>query len=160
MSTPFPDSDDARAPEQLPTPSSEVRPVVTGGRIVRANGVDLCVETFGDPADPTILLVDNSMLSWEDEFCERLAAGSRFIVRYDLRNTGRSVSYDSDAPPYTLRDLVADVVGLLDALGLVPHSTNYFQEISSTACCKSTWVTRMYTGVVSSGARSIICTMW
>jgi len=89
-----------------------------GERIVRANGVDLCVETFGDTADPAILLVGNSMLSWEEEFCRRLADGSRFVVRYDLRDTGRSVSYEPGAPPYTLRDLVADAVGLLDAFGL------------------------------------------
>ena len=57
--------------------------------------------SFGGPADPAILLVGNSMLSWEDEFCERLAAGSRVVIRYDLRNTGRSVGYDPDAPPYT-----------------------------------------------------------
>jgi pimeloyl-ACP methyl ester carboxylesterase len=118
MSTPFPNSDDFRVPEQLPTPDTEVRPVAAGGRIVRANGVDLCAETFGDPGDPAILLVGNSMLSWEDDFCERLAAGSRFVIRYDLRGTGRSVGYDPDAPPYTLRDLVADVVGLLDVFGL------------------------------------------
>lgn len=47
----------------MPTPDTEVRPVATGGRIVRANAVDLCAETFGDPADPAILLVGNSMLS-------------------------------------------------------------------------------------------------
>jgi pimeloyl-ACP methyl ester carboxylesterase len=90
-------------------------------KIVRANGVDLCVETFGDPADPAILLIMGaaaSMLSWQDEFCERLAAGSRFVIRYDHRDTGRSVSYEPGAPPYALRDLVADGVGLLDALGL------------------------------------------
>jgi len=118
MSTPFPNSDGTQVPERLPTPDTEVRPVAAGGRIVRANGADLCVETFGDSADPAILLVGNSMLSWEDEFCERLAAGSRFVVRYDLRNTGRSVCHDPDAPPCTLRDLVADVVGLLDVFGL------------------------------------------
>jgi pimeloyl-ACP methyl ester carboxylesterase len=88
---------------------------------VRANGVDLCVETFGDPADPAILLIMGaaaSMVSWEDEFCERLAAGSRFVVRYDHRDTGRSVSYERGSPPYTLRDLVLDAIGLLDSLGL------------------------------------------
>ena len=118
MSTPFPNSDDTRVPEQLPTPDTEVRPVAAGGRIVRDSGVDLCAETFGGPADPAIFLVGNSMLSWEDEFCERLAAGSRFVIRYDLRNTGRSVGHDPDAPSYTLLDLVADVVGLLDVFGL------------------------------------------
>jgi pimeloyl-ACP methyl ester carboxylesterase len=90
-------------------------------RIVRANGVDLCVETFGAPTDPAILLImgsSGSMDWWEDEFCERLAAGSRFVIRYDQRDTGRSVSYEPGAPPYTVRDLAADAVGLLDALGV------------------------------------------
>lgn len=87
-------------------------------RIVHANGVDLCVETFGDPVHPPILLIGNSMLTWEDDLCERLAAGSRFVIRYDLRDTGRSTMVDPDAPRYTLRDLVADAAGLLGALGL------------------------------------------
>ncbi len=90
-------------------------------RIVRANGVDLCVETFGDRADPAILLIGGAAASmdwWEDEFCERLAAGRRFVIRYDHRDTGRSVSYEPGAPPYTGADLEADAVGVLDALGL------------------------------------------
>jgi pimeloyl-ACP methyl ester carboxylesterase len=89
--------------------------------IVQANGVDLCVETFGDSADPAILLIagaGSSMLSWENEFCERLAAGFRFVIRYDNRDTGRSVNYKPGVSPYTLRDLVADAVGLLDTFGL------------------------------------------
>ena len=90
-------------------------------KIVQANGVDVCVQTFGDRADSPILLIHGattSMLGWEDEFCERLTAGSRFIIRYDQRDTGRSVSYEPGAPQYTLRDLVADAVGLLDAFDL------------------------------------------
>jgi pimeloyl-ACP methyl ester carboxylesterase len=89
--------------------------------LVRANAVDLCVGTFGDPGDPPILLIMGSSASmdwWEDEFCERLAAGSRFVIRYDHRDTGQSVSYAPGAPPYTLGDLVADAVGLLDSFGL------------------------------------------
>jgi pimeloyl-ACP methyl ester carboxylesterase len=92
-----------------------------GDHIVQANGVDLCVETFGDPADPAILLIHgagNCMLSWDDELCERLAAGPRFIIRYDSRDAGRSVTYEPGAPHYALRDLVADAVGLLDTFGL------------------------------------------
>jgi pimeloyl-ACP methyl ester carboxylesterase len=90
-------------------------------RIVRVNGVDLCVESFGDPADPAILLIHGagaSMLWWQEEFCERLAAGPRFVVRYDHRDTGRSVSYPPGAPQYTGADLAADAVGVLDAFGL------------------------------------------
>ncbi len=89
--------------------------------MVQANGVELCVEDFGDPGDAAILLIMGaaaSMLSWQDEFCERLAAGRRFVIRYDHRDTGRSVSYERGAPPYTLRDLAEDAVGVLDAFGL------------------------------------------
>jgi pimeloyl-ACP methyl ester carboxylesterase len=92
-----------------------------GDHIVQANGVDLCVETFGDTADPAILLIHgagNCMLSWDDEFCERLAAGPRFVIRYDSRDAGRSVMSEPGAPPHALRDLVADAVGLLDSLGV------------------------------------------
>jgi len=72
--------------------------------IVQANGVDLCVETFGDSADPAILLIagaGSSMISWENEFCERLAAASRFVICYDKRDTGRSFNYKPGASPYT-----------------------------------------------------------
>jgi pimeloyl-ACP methyl ester carboxylesterase len=55
---------------------------------------------------------------WEDEFCERLAAGSRFVVRYDHRDTGQSVSYEPGAPEYSFRDLAGDALGLLDTLGV------------------------------------------
>ena len=90
-------------------------------RIVQANGVGLCIEAFGDPADPAILLISGATASmdwWEDEFCERLAAGPRFVVRYDNRDSGRSVAYEPGEPLYTGSDLVADAVGLLDTLGL------------------------------------------
>ena len=91
-------------------------------RMVQTNGVDLCVQTFGDAASPAILLIGgaaSSMDWWEDEFCERLASGPRFVIRYDLRDTGQSVSYEPGAPAYGHSDLVADAVGLLKALTIV-----------------------------------------
>src|SRR5918993_3590679 len=99
----------------------EIRPVEPNERIIRANEVDLCVQTFGDRADPPILLImggASSMDWWEDGFCKLLVAGSRFVVRYDHRDTGQSVSYEPGAAPYSLRDLAEDAVGLLDAFGL------------------------------------------
>ena len=53
---------------------------------------------------------------WEDDFCELLAVGPRLVVRYDLRDTGQSVTYEPGAPGYAGPDLVADAVGVLDAL--------------------------------------------
>jgi pimeloyl-ACP methyl ester carboxylesterase len=114
-------TDNGHAPEQPPTPDPEIRPMEPNERIIRANEVDLCVQTFGDRVDPPILLITggaSSMDWWEDGFCERLTSGSRFVVRYDHRDTGRSVSYEPGAAPYSLRDLAEDALGLLDALGL------------------------------------------
>ena len=90
-------------------------------RTVEANGVALCTEPFGDPADPAILLimgVGGSMLWWDAGFCRMLADGGRFVVRYDHRDTGRSVTYTPGHPTYSGADLVADAVGVLDAYGL------------------------------------------
>jgi pimeloyl-ACP methyl ester carboxylesterase len=104
--------ENANKGEQVDTP---------GDYIVQANGVDLCIESFGDPADPAILLIHgagSSMLSWDEELCERLAAGRRFVIRYDSRDASRSVTYEPAAPQYALGDLVADAVGLLDSFGL------------------------------------------
>lgn len=96
-------------------------PAADNARIVHVNGVDLCVEAFGDRADTPILLIAGaagSMLSWHEELCEQLAAGRRFVIRYDFRDTGRSVTYEPGAPQYTFRDLIADAVGLPGALGI------------------------------------------
>jgi pimeloyl-ACP methyl ester carboxylesterase len=86
--------------------------------MIEANGVELCSEPFGDPADPPILLVMGigaSMLWWEEGFCRMLADGGRFVVRYDHRDTGRSVTYERGRPGYSGADLVADAAGVLDA---------------------------------------------
>jgi pimeloyl-ACP methyl ester carboxylesterase len=90
-------------------------------RMIEANGVDLCTESFGDPADPPTLLIMGigaSMLWWEEGFCRMLADGGRFVIRYDHRDTGRSVTYEPGHPEYTGFDLVADAAGVLDACGI------------------------------------------
>ena len=90
-------------------------------RMIEANGVELCTEPFGNPGDPPILLVmgmGGSMLWWEDGFCRMLADGGRFVIRYDHRDTGRSVFYQPVHPGYTAADLVADAAGVLDAYGI------------------------------------------
>ena len=85
---------------------------------VHANGVAIGVESFGDDDAPLVLLAGGTtMLSWPDALCERLAAGGRRVVRYDLRDSGESTTEDPKAPAYTLRDLAADAAALADALG-------------------------------------------
>ena len=106
---------------------------------VRANGVDLCYQTFGDPAQPALLLIMGlgvQMLGWDEAFCERLARDGYFVIRYDNRDIGKSTWFDHEGvpntllmfakaaigfmpkAPYTLKDMAADAVGLLDALGI------------------------------------------
>ncbi|MGH2685276.1 MAG: alpha/beta fold hydrolase [Actinomycetota bacterium] len=89
--------------------------------MIEVNGVELCTEPFGDPADPPILLVMGSgasMLWWEEGFCRLLADRGRLVIRYDHRDTGRSVTYEPGNPGYTGTDLVADAAGVLDSHGL------------------------------------------
>jgi pimeloyl-ACP methyl ester carboxylesterase len=106
-------------------PANGVFAVEGGGnvaeRMIEANGVELCTEPFGVPGDPPVLLVmgvSGSMLWWEEGFCRLLAEGGRFVIRYDHRDTGRSITYEPGRPQYTGADLVADAVGVLDAYGI------------------------------------------
>jgi pimeloyl-ACP methyl ester carboxylesterase len=69
--------------------------------IVPANGVDRCVESFGDPASPPVVLLAGTAASmdlWAPAFCRRLADGGRSVIRYDHRDTGRSVSCPPERP--------------------------------------------------------------
>ena len=101
----------------------------------RVGDIELCYEAFGDPADPAMLLImglGTQMLGWQEEFCEQLAARGFFVVRYDNRDIGRStilgeapvptlgqiIRRDKRAASYTLAEMAADGVGLLDHLGI------------------------------------------
>jgi pimeloyl-ACP methyl ester carboxylesterase len=81
----------------------------------------LATETFGDPGAPAVLLIagaSSSMVAWDEGFCRRLAAGGRFVIRYDHRDTGASPTSPPGAPDYTTADLTSDPLHLLDALGI------------------------------------------
>ena len=87
-------------------------------RMVEANDVAISTESFGDPADPPVLLImgiGGSMIWWEEGFCRMLAEGGRFVIRYDHRDTGRSATYEPGRPGYTGADLAEDAAGVLDA---------------------------------------------
>ena len=89
--------------------------------MIEVDGAEICVQTFGDPADKPILLlmgIGASMLWWEDELCRRLAGAGRLVIRYDHRDTGRSTAYEPGRPEYTGADLTHDAVGVLDGLGI------------------------------------------
>lgn len=92
-----------------------------GEQLLKINGAELCVETFGDRANPAVMLVAGSaasMLWWDADLCEQIAARGRFVVRYDHRDTGRSTCYPPGRPAYSFTDLTRDVLGIQDALGI------------------------------------------
>jgi pimeloyl-ACP methyl ester carboxylesterase len=104
---------------------------------VRANGIDLCYEIFGDAgAEPLLLIMGlgAQMILWDDEFCEQLAARGFRVIRFDNRDVGKSSKLSGGkrltavellklrflkipvAAPYKLHDMAKDVIGLMDAL--------------------------------------------
>jgi pimeloyl-ACP methyl ester carboxylesterase len=90
-------------------------------RMIERDGVRLCTESFGAPGDPPVVLVmgmSASMLWWDEAFCRMLAAGGRFVVRYDHRDTGRSQTGEPGRPRYTGMDLVEDIGRVLDGHGI------------------------------------------
>ncbi|MGL4617779.1 MAG: alpha/beta fold hydrolase [Chroococcidiopsis sp.] len=90
-------------------------------KMIQANRVDLCTESFGNPTDPTLLLIvgaGSSMLWWHQDFCRKLAEAGRYVIRYDNRDTGRSITYEPGQIGYSWDDLTDDAVGVLDAYGV------------------------------------------
>ena len=61
---------------------------------IKVNGVEVWVETFGNPADPPVLLIGVTTLSWPNELCAALTR--RYVVRSDLRDAGQTDGTDRD----------------------------------------------------------------
>jgi len=108
-------------------------------QIVRANGIDLCYEIFGDAeAEPMMLIMGlgGQMILWEDDFCRQLAGRGFRVIRFDNRDIGKSSHLSGGKrltaiellklrflkipveAPYRLRDMAEDTVGLMDLLGI------------------------------------------
>jgi pimeloyl-ACP methyl ester carboxylesterase len=103
---------------------------------VPANGIEIFYDEHGDPGDPAILLImglSAQMTSWDDAFVAELVSRGFRVIRFDNRDIGLSTWFDEAGVPdmaaaiasgtvpppvYTLSDMAADGVGLLDALGL------------------------------------------
>jgi pimeloyl-ACP methyl ester carboxylesterase len=84
-----------------------------------SNGdVTLYYETFGDPGDPTLLLVNglgSQCINFKVEFCERFVARGLQVVRFDNRDVGLS-SHLKGGPRYAVDDMADDGFAVLDAV--------------------------------------------
>jgi pimeloyl-ACP methyl ester carboxylesterase len=106
---------------------------------VKANGIEIEYETAGNKSDPALLLVMGlgaQLTIWPDSLFQGLAQRGFYVIRFDNRDTGLSTGFDSSGvpnipaaiqkimkgekvdAPYLLKDMAADAVGLLDALGI------------------------------------------
>jgi pimeloyl-ACP methyl ester carboxylesterase len=80
--------------------------------------VELYYETFGNPSDPTLLLINglgSQCIRYRVEWCEMFVAAGFFVIRFDNRDVGLSSSVEV---PYTLSDMAADALAVLDANGV------------------------------------------
>ena len=85
--------------------------------LIEANGIKVNCELSGKKQAPVVVLGHSlacSMLMWRPQL--NLLEPHFQVVRYDTRGHG-----NSDAPPgpYTLAQLVADAIGILDELGFI-----------------------------------------
>jgi pimeloyl-ACP methyl ester carboxylesterase len=106
---------------------------------IRANNIDIYYEENGPADGPVILLVMGlgaQMIAWPDEFIHGLVSKGYRVIHYDNRDVGMSQRMDGAKTPnlvwtmlkarfglpvrvpYTLTDMAADGIGLLDALGI------------------------------------------
>lgn len=104
-----------------------------------SGSIRLEYEDMGSPRDPAVLLVMGftaQLIAWPDRFCELLVDRGLRVIRFDNRDCGLSTKFDgvsvdpgavmaahvagTEMPPvpYTLSDMAADAVGLLDALDI------------------------------------------
>lgn len=87
-------------------------------KIIKINEIDICTESFGNSANPAVLLIMGAMCSmvyWDEEFCQQLADTGRYVIRYDNRDVGRSTTYEPGSSYYTVVDMADDAIGVLDA---------------------------------------------
>ena len=106
---------------------------------IRANNIELYYEENGPADGPVILLVMGlgaQMIAWPEEFIHGLVSKGYRVIHYDNRDVGLSQWMEGAKTPhlvwtmfkariglpvrvpYTLGDMAADGIGLLDALGI------------------------------------------
>jgi pimeloyl-ACP methyl ester carboxylesterase len=92
----------------------------------RNGDCELHHETFGDPADPALLMVNglgSQCINFHEELVAMFVATGLFVIRFDNRDVGLSTSF-AGAPvgergnAYVLSDMAADAIAVLDAAGV------------------------------------------
>jgi pimeloyl-ACP methyl ester carboxylesterase len=81
--------------------------------------VEIEYESFGDDRPETVILINglgSQMTRWPVPFCEKLVARGFRAIRMDNRDTGLSSWLEGER--YSIQDMAADVIAVLDAAGV------------------------------------------
>jgi pimeloyl-ACP methyl ester carboxylesterase len=81
----------------------------------------LASQSFGSPSDPPLVLIMGataSMLGWPTALCQMLADHGLYVLRFDHRDTGQSPTCPPGAPDYTVEDMAADVLSVMETHSL------------------------------------------
>jgi pimeloyl-ACP methyl ester carboxylesterase len=84
----------------------------------RNGDVEIYYESFGDPGQPTLLLVNglgSQCINYAIEWCDMFSLEGFCVVRFDNRDVGLSSKLDH--AEYVLADMAGDAIAVLDALG-------------------------------------------
>ena len=105
--------------------------------VVKANDIDIEYDTIGERAGRPLILImglASQLVNWPEQFCLKLAEKGHYVIRFDNRDVGLSTKIEEGGlpdltqaieayeqgqsvnSPYTLSDMAADTVGLMDAL--------------------------------------------
>ena len=88
---------------------------------ITSDDVELWTEDFGDPTNPTVLLIMGAGaqgILWPPPLIEKLVERGLHVIRYDHRDVGQSTCREYDVNPYTLDQLASDAVAVLDGWGV------------------------------------------
>ncbi len=134
----------------------------------------LCYKTFGKNSNPCIILImgiGGQLIDWPSAFTDELVKNAFYVVTFDNRDSGLSRHYDECGtvnfneiasssqknklftPPYSLEDMAADVIMLMDELriqtahiagismgGIIAQyvALNFTDRVHSLICIAST----------------------
>lgn len=122
-------------------PLPPVAPVDSGHCLIDCGAVTLASRIDGDPDAPPILLIHGlaqTIYDWPPALIETLVGAGYCVIRFDNRDVGKSTRLSSSgAPPlatlsvaaltgiplaarapYTIDDMAADTIALMDAMGI------------------------------------------
>lgn len=141
---------------------------------IAKNGlIEITYETLGDPQNESVIFISglgSQLVYWTDELCQVFLDRDFHVIRFDNRDVGLSSKTSGEPPsvdevmagggtvaPYTLSDMAADTVCVLDALNIESAhvvGTSLGGMIAQTVAIEYPHRTRTLTSIMSAAQPS------